>query len=591
MGKKSRRTKEINNPSPARILKDSIVNLLQSTDILYETQNWKGIVSHEESLETEFLQVFDGALGFLYHYSSYYFQVAVSYMELGNSKKAIVYFEKTIETTTKASATKKEVEAAYEIRQKCESCLTDCYLAESRYSESIVLFRKLHRPQTLYNPRHFVLTLDFLSCLQLRGEHELALELTEEYMEEQKQVLREENTTTIPFQLLKVIGRCHQELNDFHKAIATFKEILESCPNEMSDTLKQTHIFSNLGRSYASIGDIVNAKFYLERVMLHLSKNKSARSDLLEAIFHNIADIHFRLEGHEGEAIQGYGKSLELLQENEVHPSRVGNFPNVGPEHTRGIIYRNLGLVHLRLKEWDDAIMTLQCSINVFSQSEVDKVRDTALCISYQELGRTYLEQFFGDTRLSHNPKERGNVLNQALHFSQEALKLLDHRESSGDRSVFLDLAQENFLLGDTHQAHEMLKQYLDFAVHVGPQYCQACHQSSPKEDMMQVCSGCSVAAFCSCDHQTQAWKKDRIGHKKICNLLKTWRNVKKGKRSVESCQKLFDKFFFSISKRVKYSYPAWKKEAEAEGKVQERDDMMVDISRASSKMCLMCID
>lgn len=590
MGKKSRRSNDEKSNTSTRKLKASIRNLVQTMEGLFENQDWKGVVSLAESQKQEVLLVLSSSSVFVYQFSAFYFHTAVSHMKLGNSKKAIIFYEKTIQTTTKPSSEEDTVRATI-TRQTCESCLVDCYLAESRCRESAALVRKFTPYDKLSNPQCLQKTLDFFSCLISRDEYEVVLELAEEYMKEHKKNPKKKGGKNfIEFNMLKTIGRCHQDLNDFHKAIAVLKQIHESCPFEMSIAFKEADIMSNLGRSYGSLGDFEKATYYLERTMLLVSNHGLAKLfEIYKEIVINMAEIHFNLEKHENEAIEGYKSALKVIRGDAPQSPDI-TLPYIGSEHLCGKIHRSIGIAHLRLKAWNEAIEALQHSISLLTKSKVEKYRDAELCKSYQELGRAHLERYCGDEELAHIPKERKNALELSLHFSQKALTLIG-RETSCDRNVYLDLAQENYLLGDMHQSHEMLKQFLDFAVHAGPLYCQGCHQTSPKEDMMQVCKGCKVASYCSCAHQSQAWKKERIGHRKMCNLLQTWRGVKKGRKSVESCSIMFDKYFASTFRTmiIRSSSPSEKR---VQVKAQERLDGTMTRNEASDQReTLLCID
>ncbi len=582
MKKKGRKSKNKlkRSCSNARSPRDLIVNHLQCTAILYESQNWKEIVALEESLDTEIRKVFDGAIAFLYHYSAYYLKVAVSYVELDETKKAIEYFEKTIKTTKKSISEKRDLCAAHELRQQCEAFLLECYTAERRYYEATGLLLKVYDPESLHIPRHLALVVDFLSCLQTEGEHELALSIGEQYIKEQNRCCQEGIASSINFQLLRVMGRCHQEQNDFNASIATFQDILKKFLGEIRGVWTKSHLFSNLALSYSCLGDIENAELYLDQVMPHLlNEPDTTRPHLIPSIVQNVADTYFHLEGREKEAIKYYERSLELMEEEQVLPSHFQKLTYSCPEKSRGTAFRKLGLLYLRLKEWDNAITSLKHSICILSYSQVEKVRESELRASYQELGRVFLEQFLSEP---HNPEKREDVLDQALQYSQEASKLVVGESSSTDHGVYLDLAHETFFLGDRHRAHDMLILYLDNVLVAGPSFCHTCHQSSPKDGSVQVCRGCKVVSFCSCQHQAKDWNNKRTSHKQICGLLKTWRHVKKGKCSIKSSAKIFDNYFEFLSKEINiFSHSVLNDPFLAKVKMHE----------THNQMCLACND
>ena len=145
--------------------------------------------------------------------------------------------------------------------------------------------------------------------------------------------------------------------------------------------------------------------------------------------------------------------------------------------------------------------------------------------------------------------EQRANIIRQALCCSEKADKC--------DPSVLLDLAQEHYFLGDTDTARVMLKGYLDATVQEGPSHCQACHQICAKDAIMDKCSVCKVARYCSRTHQIYAWKKGRLCHKVMCQLLRRWRKAKakEGKDNVKSSNAIVKDFFESLD-----NMQSWKK-------------------------------
>ncbi len=575
MGKKSRKqiTKKA-TASPGK-LKGAIRNLLQNMDGLFEKQDWKGVVTLAESQENGVVEALGETTTFVYSFSGFFFQTAVSYMKIGNRKKAIHYYEKTIQTTTKPS-TKEGAVGAASLRKKCESCLVDCYLSDSRCGDAAALVRKFTPYHHFADPQCLQKILGFFSVLMMRCEFEIALGMAQEYLDEHRlqNPQKTEGKNYIEFNMLKVIGRCHQDLYDYQKAIETLTEIFEFCPYEMSIAFKEADILSNLGRSYGALGNIEKASYYLDRVTHLVSRNGLQKEfEVHKEIVINMAEIHFSLQNHEKEAIACYERALKLCRVEAPRPSDE-KLPYAGMEHLRGIQYRRLGVAHLRLRTWKEAIESLQTSVSLLTKSNVQKCRDTEISKSYQDLGRAYLERYCWDEELALTPKERKNSLQLSLQFSQKALDLID-RGNLSERHVYLDIAQQHYLLGNKTDSHEMLKRFLDFSFHAGPSYCECCHQISPKENMMQVCKGCKVASYCSGGHQAQAWKQERTGHRKLCPLLNTWRLVKKGQESVECASEMFNKYFSSTFKTVIRSSSKSKKIDLMS--VQQREDLKIE--------------
>jgi len=155
-----------------------------------------------------------------------------------------------------------------------------------------------------------------------------------------------------------------------------------------------------------------------------------------------------------------------------------------------------------------------------------------------QDLGNTYLEMY------ESLPERNDELIRKALFWSQAAFHLPNE---VAILALFLDLAQEHYFLGDLEKAHAALKTYLGGTVQLGPSYCQRCYQTFAKDAILEKCSVCKVARYCSRDHSIQAWKKGRLCHKVMCPLLKRWRKITEGKGTTtrtELCDELFNDFF-----------------------------------------------
>ena len=96
------------------------------------------------------------------------------------------------------------------------------------------------------------------------------------------------------------------------------------------------------------------------------------------------------------------------------------------------------------------------------------------------------------------------------------------------------------FDTGEEEEALDRLKQYLQAQVDSARSRCRGCFQQRGDDAPMLTCGGCSVARFCNEDHQRMASKKGRCGqpvrHRDVCSILRTWRQVVKGKVTAESC-------------------------------------------------------
>lgn len=545
MGKKSRKVNNKRADGSPKKSKALVRNILLTIEDHYVRREWKAVVELAEPHKDEVLRLLNASPMFDYSISGFYFQTAVAYMKFGDSKNAIEFFEKTVQTTKKRAQTVMDTIGRDDLCKKSEKCLVDCYLSEGRCHDAAPLVKRALPCTHLSNPQLLQEILDFFAYLMSLGENELGLEMAECYLNEHRQQNpkeKAEGPNLVEFNMLKTMARCQHDLNNYDQAIATLHQVYECCPYEMNIAYKEADILSNLGRSYGIKGDPEKSEYYMKRVnQMVLDHQLDKMFEWHKEIVMNMAEIHFHLENHELDAIDFYQRVLVLIRKK--YPKATDDkLAYIGSEHLSGKVYRNIGTALLRLKSYEEAIEALDRSISLLTRSQVPKYRDAELFKSYQEQGRAYLERFCWDEGLS-SPKERRKNLDLSLEFSSKALNLID-QEESGDRNLYLDMAQEHYLLNDAQKSHEFLKKFLDFAVKAGPLYCQFCHQTSPKEDMMQVCKGCKVASYCGCAHQTLAWKRERTGHRKICGMLKTWRSVRKGKVCADSCLGSFDKYF-----------------------------------------------
>ena len=208
-------------------------------------------------------------------------------------------------------------------------------------------------------------------------------------------------------------------------------------------------------------------------------------------------------------------------------------------------VFLKLGQAYTQIGAWDDAIAYLEKGLSITESIEDDTLGNQLKAAAEQSLGTTYLEKFYStDVGI---PERNNDLIRKALVWSDAALK---HGRSVGqmEPTCSLDLAQEYYSLGHSEPAHIALKQYLDGIVRLGPSYCQACHQQCAKDAIMEKCSVCKVARYCSRGHSIQAWMKGRLCHKVMCPFLHRWRKIKPGKETTtDLCDELCNDFFERI--------------------------------------------
>jgi len=229
-------------------------------------------------------------------------------------------------------------------------------------------------------------------------------------------------------------------------------------------------------------------------------------------------------DGREKEGIVMFQKCVGLFEEgNALDLTRV---------------FLKLGQAFMAIQAWDDAIAYLEKSISIADSIKDERIGNGWKATAKQTLGHTYLEKY------ELLPERNDELVREALFWSEAAFNL--QKSNFGvNLDLRLDLAQEHYFLGDTEKAHLMLKRYLDATLRLGPSHCQSCSQICAKDAIMEKCSVCKVARYCSQAHSVQAWKKGRLCHKVMCPLLKRWRKITEGKYiTTELCDELFNNFF-----------------------------------------------
>jgi len=297
---------------------------------------------------------------------------------------------------------------------------------------------------------------------------------------------------------------------------------------EIKDLTGEADALYGLGNSHGRVGDYEKAMKYLERELVALSELGNIFGQ--GRAYSVMGDVLLAQDGREKEAIEMFQKASGILE-------------TCGDPEGMGRVLCNLGEAYTRIEAWDDAIAALEKSISISASIEFEGKRNERQSQACQVLGQTYLEQYYGDGLLDGAPEARDEVIRKALLFSERSIVL----RRGNDFSIYLDVVQEQYFLGDTEKAQVVLKKYLDLTVESGSSCCQACHQSCAKDETMMVCVGCLVTRYCSQAHQRRAWKKGRLCHKVMCPLLKRWRRLQKGEYTTDSCNTIFNDFFESI--------------------------------------------
>jgi len=152
-----------------------------------------------------------------------------------------------------------------------------------------------------------------------------------------------------------------------------------------------------------------------------------------------MGDVLLAQDGLEKEAIEMLQKARAIFETCD------------DPESLSRLLCK-LGEAFTRIEAWDDAITALEKSISTAVSIESELIRKQVQAECNQVLGQTYLEQYYSDeSSLADVPSEaREEVIRKGLLFSERSIGI---RREDDDPSIYLDLAQEHYFLGDTENA------------------------------------------------------------------------------------------------------------------------------------------
>ena len=210
-------------------------------------------------------------------------------------------------------------------------------------------------------------------------------------------------------------------------------------------------------------------------------------------------------------------------------------------------LFCKLSEAYTTIGAWDDAIAYLEKVLSIAESIEEDETIYHVLNFTGKEaMGNVYLEKFYStDESLVGIPERNDDLIRKALFWSEVAWEHCSSNSNCSSEGKNLDLAQEYYFLGDSEKAHAALKGYLEGTVQSGTSCCQTCSQICAKDAIMEKCSFCKVARYCSRAHSIKAWKKGRLCHKVMCPFLQRWRKIKRGKETtMDLCEQLCNDVF-----------------------------------------------
>ena len=146
------------------------------------------------------------------------------------------------------------------------------------------------------------------------------------------------------------------------------------------------------------------------------------------------------------------------------------------------------------------------------------------------------------------------SLLITATNLLEEMTKTITNYPNNSDTNELMSCLtlSYSYILYDaknTKKALQMLQKCLDLEIAISVKSCKFCEQVKDNGVKMLKCSSCNVTRFCDKVCQKGAYCKRpnlkmgiTLSHASLCPLLKTWKQVKKGNATAESCveQQLF---------------------------------------------------
>lgn len=161
---------------------------------------------------------------------------------------------------------------------------------------------------------------------------------------------------------LFIKGDYRDALNYLLKSAAVFEEKLGEKTNERAS------IYNNIGYAYIALGELENAFAYLHRA-LEIMNQISPDHALYANIYCNIGRAYFdRLEYGPAEHYFTLALDVSLGQLGRRHP-------------TTALLYNNLGILHMRLKDYDAAMDYYLKAAEILSEMEKKPLQLAALIL------------------------------------------------------------------------------------------------------------------------------------------------------------------------------------------------------------------
>ncbi len=512
---------------------NSLLNKLQE---LSAARDWKGLVALEDQaiqiarLETGLTPANAGAI---------YYNLALAHENLRNFESAVKFHEQDLALAKRVGDSEWEAQAVRNISNARVPCTSHVRTTED--------YERMQQEKGIEKFSTDDL-IEFAQGLQKKGLHKRVFETLDAYLKivETHRIAAaaawERTTGRFPGSDRTQEGAAYGILIFSYLAMGHFHKAINCCEKrlliarEYGNRQGESVALCSLGACYSELGQYKKAFEYLDQ-------------DL--GIARELGD----LEG-EAKTLGNMGNVL-YSQGNEFHREtsdlylacqRCAEMAGDQATALRANIKRGQALC--TPDTWSECSVLLSDGI-ILAQKLDDKKEMRFAC---GLLGHMYLEYHCLETGGAIWPTENTPTVISALHLAREwsvvALELnsqLHGHHLHLDLDLHLDLARQDYLLGEVDDAIEGLKLYLTVCRRSGRSRCEFCSQVRGEDAPMETCSECGVARYCSREHQKLSWnchkKSNRLhtfSHKVMCPLWKRWRSVEKGKETAEECRQYF---------------------------------------------------
>ena len=352
-----------------------------------------------------------------------YTNLGATFRSLGDFKKAIEYLEKSL-IIAKETQDRVEESRSYTNLGAAYYGLGDFRKAIEYHERSLEISREIgDRAGELKNYTNLGATYyglgDFRKAIEY---HEKSLEIAKKIQDRVEESACYTN-----------LGATYYGLGDFRRAIEYYKKSLEIA-REIGDISGESKCYTNLGIAYNSLGDFRKAIEYHEksleiaREIGDISGESKCYTNLGNA-YNSLGDIR--------KAVEYYEKSLEIMKE-------------IGDISGESKCYGNLGTTYRSLGDFRKAIEYLEKSLII--AREIGDISGESKC--YTNLGIAY--RSLGDFR-------------KAIEYHEKSLEIArEIGDISGESACYTNLGIAYRSLGDFRKAIEYHEKSLEIAREIG---------------------------------------------------------------------------------------------------------------------------